>query len=166
MITLNICFIIDTKDFISRLFIEYVIKIIIIIIITTDGYELYLCYVRGEQLDKPCFSDSHLIRYWKMYNYVHMQCLCILCIFWETKHLNLNLNLKSTFICYKLSKLPCFHCIIYRWTCNIKHQLSVIVIFQWCWDCKIINNIHLVFHTYFDKSIFRWTSSNTKFLLR
>ena len=46
-----------------------------------------------QQLDKLCFSASHLIRYWKMYNYVHMQCLCILCIFWEIKHLNLNLNL-------------------------------------------------------------------------
>ena len=57
--------------------------------ITTYGYELYLCYVRGEQLDKLCFSASHLIRYWKMYNYMHMKCLCILCIFWEIKHLNL-----------------------------------------------------------------------------
>ena len=48
--------------------------------------------LRGEQLDKLCFSASHLIRYWKMYNYMHMQCLCILCIFWEIKHLNMNLN--------------------------------------------------------------------------
>ena len=47
-------------------------------------------YVRGEQLDKLCFSASHLTRYWKMYNYVHMQCFSILCIFWEIKHLNLN----------------------------------------------------------------------------
>ena len=66
---------------------------LLVSVITTYGYELYLCYVRGEQLDKLCFSASHLIRYWKMYNYVHMQCLCILCIFWEIKHLNLNLNL-------------------------------------------------------------------------
>ena len=62
---------------------------LIISVITTYVYELYLCYVRGEQLDKLCFSASHLIRYWKMYNYMHMQCLCILCIFWEIKHLNL-----------------------------------------------------------------------------
>ena len=62
---------------------------LIVSVITTYGYELYLCYVRGEQLDKLCFSASHLIRYWKMYNYVHMQCLCIL---WEIKHLNLNLT--------------------------------------------------------------------------
>ena len=63
---------------------------LIVSVITTCGYELYLCYVRGEQLDKLCFSASHLIGYWKMYHYVHMQCLCILCIFWEIKHLNLN----------------------------------------------------------------------------
>ena len=30
-----------------------------------------------------------------MYNDVHMQCLCILCIFWEIKHLNLNLKASS-----------------------------------------------------------------------
>ena len=68
---------------------------LIVSVITTYGYELYLWYVRGEQLDKLCFSASHLIRYWKMYNYMHMQCLCILCIFWEIKHLNLNLSTGS-----------------------------------------------------------------------
>ena len=68
---------------------------LIVSVITTYGYELYLCYVRGEQLDKLCFSASHLIRYWKMYNYMHMQCLCILCIFWEIKHLNLNLKFQQ-----------------------------------------------------------------------
>ena len=78
---------------------------LIVSVITTYGYELYLCYVRGEQLDKLCFSASHLIRYWKMYNYMHMQCLCILCIFWEIKHLNLNLML--TFITYVLVKQTC-----------------------------------------------------------
>ena len=36
-----------------------------------------------------CYLASLLLN-----NYVHMQCLCILCIFWEIKHLNLNLNSK------------------------------------------------------------------------
>ena len=48
---------------------------LIVSVITTDEYELYLCYVRGEQLDKLCFSSSHFIRYWKMQNYVHTQCV-------------------------------------------------------------------------------------------
>ena len=51
-----------------------------------------LCYVHGEQLDKLCFSAGHLIRYWKK-----CKILCTgnvyvsYCIFWEIKHLNLNI---------------------------------------------------------------------------
>ena len=60
---------------------------LIVSVITTEGYELNLCYERGEQLDKLCFSASHLFRYWKTQNYVHTQCVCILCIFCEIKHL-------------------------------------------------------------------------------
>ena len=52
-----------------------------------------LYYVRGEQLDQLCFSASHLIRYWKI---CYIKCTCNVyvsyCIFWEIKHLNLNLT--------------------------------------------------------------------------
>ena len=88
---------------------------LIVSVITTYGYELYLCYVRGELLDKLCFSASHLIRYWKMYNYVHMQCLCILCIFWEIKHLNLNLNFLCRIITSQIMQYFCFA----NYPCNL-----------------------------------------------
>ena len=49
-----------------------------------------LYYVRGEQLDKLCFSASHLIRYWKMcYIKCTRNAYVSYCIFWEIKHLNI-----------------------------------------------------------------------------
>ena len=68
---------------------------------TCHGCQLVNRQNPPEPLDKLCFSASHLIRYWKMYNYMHMQCLCILCIFWEIKHLNLNLSRLGVQRCYR-----------------------------------------------------------------
>ena len=54
--------------------------------ITTDRSELYLCYVRGEQIDKRCFSANYLIGYWNKQNYMHSVYVSFF-ILWEIKHL-------------------------------------------------------------------------------
>ena len=46
-------------------------------VITTDGYELYLWNVRGEQLDKLRLTANQLFIYRTMQNHAHTQCLCI-----------------------------------------------------------------------------------------
>ena len=55
-----------------------------------------LCYVRGEQLDKLCFSAGHLIKYWKECKIICTRNVCVSLYILRNKTLELELVPKTT----------------------------------------------------------------------